>query len=337
LFLLYLTHVVSFGIAGIAAGLLSLAYAGDWRDKGKVLLHLAGIALPGLLLSLLFLSRHGDAAANQWLPWSERLHYLLDARALIGYSYSEDVGWSRLYAAVFVILFLIGLWRNRTEISKKWAWLAIWVVLLLLNLVAPDQSAGGGFIQTRLNILLLLYSPVLLATFRKMFWWYVASIPLVLFVTLRLGDIHYTANENLAVYRSEWEAAGNLIPAESTVLTFNYSPLWLQHHIHTLIGQDKALVHLSNYEADNHYFPLRWQSTERIQHWLAPWAATKSLMPCELPADIMSEQLPDYLLVYFYTFGQEQACTGALDSLKSWAYAEKPIFSTDRLQLYPRR
>lgn len=336
LFLLYLTHVVSFGVAGLAAGMLCLFQGLGWGGKRPALLYLAGIAWPGLLLSLLFVSRNAEPGATQWLPLAERIQYVLDARALIGYSYSEDVAWSRLLSVLFVVLLLPGLWKNRKNKTGEWGWLVIWVVVLVLNLVAPDQSAGGGFIQTRLNILLLVFSIALLASFRKMQWGYALSVPLVLFLAIRLGAIHTTANENLVAYRADWEAAAELIPAESSMVTFNYSPLWFQHHIHTIIGQDKPIVHTSNYEADNNYFPLRWQSDSTVQNWLGVWAATKSLQPCNDPLAYDETHLPDYLIVYFYTFGEQLGCTAPLDLLRHAAYAKVPIYSSTHLQLYKR-
>jgi len=337
LLLLYLTHVVSFGMAGLAAGLLVIWQVEGRRDKIRTMVQLACIALPGLVLTLLFMIRNADSAANQWLPLAERLQFILDFRALIGYSYSEDVSWTRLVAALFALLILVGVWQNRHQERKAWVWLVIWGSLLLLNLAAPDLSAGGGFIQTRLNILFIVYSVALLASFNRMKRWYMLSLPLVLFLTLRLGVIHYINNRNLAAYRADWETVAHLIPEKSTVVTFNFSPLWFQHHIQLLIGQDKAIVHSSNYEADNNYFPLRWQSRPEIQDWLIYWAANKSLSPCGPEGEPAEKYLPDYIICYFHENGKEQTFTQSLDALLVSHYASQPVFSSAHLQVYQRR
>ncbi len=337
LLLLYLTHMVSFGLAGLAASLLSCWRNTSWQIICKNLVSLAGISLPGILLAWLFVSRNADAAANQWLPMAERLQYLLDGRSLIGYSYTEDVSWTRLLMAVFAFLLVIGLWKNRQQAWTTWIWLVIWLVVLLLYLVAPDQAAGGGFIQTRLHILWLLFGIVLLASLQKMQLWYALTLPLVLLMTIRLGAIHYTANENLAAYRADWEKVAAFLPAESSAATFNYSPLWFQHHIHTLVGQDKPILHLSNYEADNNYFPLRWQSTPQLQQWLEVWAATKSMAPCGPDQPLPHKFLPDYIFCYFHEFATSQSCAQSLDKLLTDHYVIVAELSSAKLQVYQNR
>lgn len=316
LLLLYLTHVVSFGVAGLVAGMLLLFSDTDWHQKTNKLLKLALAALPGLLLSFWFMQNNAQEGTMHWLSWSERLQYLLDGRSLIVYSYSEDVGWTRLLMGIFSLLLLIGIWKNRQNRLNDWVWLIIWSVLLLLYLLAPDQAAGGGYIQTRLLLLWLLLGVSLLASLKHMKLWYAWSMPLVLFITIRLGAIHEQTYRQLAHYQEEWQQLAAVLPAEKTSVTFNFSPLWIQHHIHLIVGHDKAFVHSANYEADNAYFPLRWKADEGLYSWLNHWRANKHLMPCTTTASFQKEHLPDFIISYFEDYGRMQACTSVLDTLR---------------------
>lgn len=337
LLLLYLTHVVSFGVAGLAAGLLSLLHPADVQFRLKKLGQLALLALPGLVLTVVFMHRNGQDAVYVWLSLAERWSYIHDFRALIVYSYEADLIWTRLVAVSFAILLLVGLWNSRSDWKPSRAWGLIWLVVLLLNLIAPDQAAGGGFIQTRLNILFVMVSIALLASFSKMKLWYAYAAPLLLLLALRLGAGHLYAHHQLAKSRQDWVLAERVIPAQSTVVTYNFSPLWLHHHIHTLIGQHKAVVHSSNYEADNNYFPLRWQQRPELHDWLQYWVATKSLSPCG-PETVPAEKyLPDYIICYFHEIGKTPSCTQSLEMLLAKHYTAKPVFTSGELQVYQRR
>lgn len=337
LLLLYLTHVVTFGVAGLVAGLLTLLHPAELNIRLNKLGQLALLALPGLLLAVVFMSRNGNAGGNVWLPLAERWSYIYDFRALIVYSYDIDLNWSRLVAASFGSLLLVGLWKSRQKLEEQRAWLTIWAALLLLHLLAPDQAAGGGFIQTRLNILFILVSIMLLASFSNMKLWFSYAAPFILLLELWLGLGHLRLHHQLAKSRYDWALAEQAIPANSTVVTYNFSSHWMHHHIHTLVGQHKALVHSSNYEADNNYFPLRWQSRPEIHAWLQYWAATKSLSPCGPEGEPAEIYLPDYIICYFHENGKKQACTQSLDALLVSHYASRPVFSSAHLQVYQRR
>lgn len=337
LVLIYLSHVVTFAVAGLAAGLLVVSSSDNIQQKGSFLLQLFGIALPGLVLTALFMGEHADGSSLLWLPWAERWQHILHFRSLIVYSYTEDMPWTRLVAALFAGLFVIGIYRNRRQWQTFLPWLLIWASVLLCALFAPDQASGGGFIQTRLNLLFILLSVALLASFRGMTRVYWCVLPLVLFVSFRLGTIHYNANHNLAVHRAVWEKIDLLIPAESTVVTYNFSPSWLQHHIHTLVGQNRPLVHLSNYEADNNYFPLRWQKDEKLHEQLVYWVDTRSMSPCGPAIAPKTQFLPDYIICYFHEIKGAQGCNAMLDQLLASSYNELQLQAAPEIKLYKKR
>lgn len=334
LFLLYLTHVVSFGVAGLSAGVILLLSQQPMAVKTRQLFTLALISLPGLLLTAWFMRQNAGSSEMLWLPLGERWQALLDSRVLIVYSYTEDVGWTRLFSGLLALLMLMGSWVNRHRLAKSAGWWVLWLLVLSLYMFAPDQAAGGGFIQTRLQILLLVLAMPLLASFQKMDRIYRFSVPLLLFLVIRLGAIHYQTHLSLAEYRTDWEQAAALIPPEKTLVTFNYSPLWIQHHIHLLIGQDKAVVHTANYEADNQYFPLRWVKSYPLSAWINYWSPNSSLFPCTVPEEVNTAFLPDYVVVFFEEEGRKAGCTGLVEVLLSSYYSKSPVFSTEKLAVY---
>ena len=118
LWLCYFSHILSFALALLAIAVLWLATLRreDWR---RHLLHIPVLA-PQILLPIWYFSKEGgDTLASDW-PFRRVLRYFIHLGALDPFGGRQE-RLARGLASVFIVLFVLTLWRHRRELRPAMA------------------------------------------------------------------------------------------------------------------------------------------------------------------------------------------------------------------------
>jgi len=151
------------------------------------------------------------------------------------------------------------------------------IVLLAAILLVPDYLAGGALIHQRLMpfwFIWLLWCARAYAPSMVPKGVLVAALIVVLGLALGLTAYRRPVLAKAEDYFTELREFSKLIPVGSTVLPASVSAHGLSsgntlsrkpilHHFAGIMGCERQLVILDNYEAFVGYFPLKWKSTER--------------------------------------------------------------------------
>lgn len=317
LLLLYLTHIVSFLTAGLIAGLFSLGFPIHQKLKRSSLLAYLGlISTPGLLLSIWFFSQNASSNQISWLPWSEKLYWLINFRSLVVFSFAREEKITIAIAAIFWGWTIWSIFKTRIAQKTQKTWLLSWFASIFLFLVLPDMASGGGFISSRLHVLMLLVWTIFLAALNKghqkftKLWGLILCMNLYLLVFYTKTSIHY----GKVMHHFQKAVAG--IAPNSIVLSLNYSEDWFLPHLTESVGLKSPIIMVNNYEAQNNYFPLRWQNKEVIRRDLQSLKSHLAQPPCGSKAAPSVEVFkPDYIVRYAFTPKKDTNCEENMQEL----------------------
>jgi len=338
LLLLYLTHIVSFGVAGLVGGILAIGLKSDVSTRIRALVVLGLIALPGLLFAAWFMFHNAGTGGSSWLSMTEKVDWLFNFRSLIVFNIEKEgriygiMAWALWAELVYLI------WKSKLQSNGLKTYLAALLTVLLLYLLAPDVSAGGGYIITRLNILLLL---LLLATLAQGATYFYVLRPAWL---IAIGAQLYLLNYYVGVSRDlgndmvEFQSGVSLLEPNRVVIPLNYSPNWMHQHLGEATGFDKPIVNLANYEASNAYFPLRWQRNDGQQSIFDFWRNSLYFPPCGPDSLPTPAQLrPDYFIRWCYAQRNPQSCDTVFIQLLTAEYQLKHQSAGGRLEIFERK
>jgi hypothetical protein len=338
LLLLYLTHIVSFLTAGLVAGLLSLGYPIHHRLKRHNLLAYLGlISLPGLVLSIGFFSQNAPSNMNSWLPLSEKLHWLINFRSLIVFSFAKEEKITLAIAAIFWVWTIWSIYKTRMAQKTQKVWLMCWLACLLLFLTLPDMASGGGFISSRLHILMLLIWAAFLAAMNKDYRKFTKAWGLVLFMNLYLLVFYTKTSIHYGKVMYDFQNTVAQIDPNSIVLSLNYSEDWFLPHLTESVSLNSPALMLNNYEAQNNYFPLRWQDDEVIHRDLQRLKSHLAQPPCGSKAALSAEVFkPDYIIRYAFNPNKDLNCEESMQELLS-AYTLVAASIDGRTELFGKK
>lgn len=241
-------------------------------------------SLPMLALVLTFLagpSRHAVA----WQPMADLLRRLLLLHVLVSFDRIELVP----AAACSALLAALVLWRLAGRKGQRSGergneLLAATALLAVLYFALPAGLAGGGYLNPRLQLWLILVSLLWLAaepwtpSGRRAITMAVAAIS-VAFITL-----HAVAYERLSRHLEEFVSVEPSLAPESVVLSLSFADLeWrlkdpslsgykVRPFEHALgyLACERRLVDLTEYQADQGYFPVLFRPDRSPYRSLVP-------------------------------------------------------------------
>ena len=280
----FFSHIFVFAILLMSLGILFITriasnFYGSTNNKKEVLKNslkklgplLISVLIPFALFVHYFYSR---PPANKigYLPAQELKENLYNFRSILSYNSNEEYQYIEKIGYVFLLLLIVTvLVRLRKlivnyQLNKKIIglfqhkdlWLLIGIILLVMYFFLPDSTSYGGFITTRVSLILYLII---------MLWISAHKIPKIISV-LMIGVVFYShfflvtyytsLIKNLNEIAKDCNEAGKIIEPNSVILPLNYSQEWLALHFSNYMGIEKPMVILDNYEAVNDYFPLIW-------------------------------------------------------------------------------
>ncbi len=142
----------------------------------------------------------------------------------------------------------------------------LYLCIIIFYFKIPDSDGYAGYFSIRLGLLIYILVIIILSlvTINKRV--IIACIAVVFIInSFRLKSI-YSVQKNLNTIINELSIIEQKIPDYASVFEINKSDNWLFLHINNYLGENKPLVLLENYEANNDYFPVQWNKTN-MPNW----------------------------------------------------------------------
>ncbi len=165
---------------------------------------------------------------------------------------------------------------------------------------------SGKYVSDRLLYIAFLLLIVWLCQQPFPQWFSVLAAVVAIGCCVGLATIRCPIMEKQHDIRGEFIALADQIPEGSVVYPLNFSGNWLHAHIADYTGTTKPMIILDNYEACQHYFPVKWRA-EVSDYWLR----AASLYPQISSVDAEGKKVFDYLMTI-----NEQEASGRADYLE---------------------
>lgn len=266
----FLSHFSSFAVLMV---LLAMLEGGSWWRlslKWKDRWHRGGVLLtafaPGCVYHLMTSSPHPGRFRGEETLWS-----LVNEALLVTYTW-DHVWVSRTFwwiaGLTALVALLARLWRKKLY-EKSDALLPAVVVLFFIFFSLPMSTHGGGWVNHRILLFVLLLMGFALPRLPRAMGWAVSALWVVLCLhQLILFDRDYgLLQEEIRPYAELVHAVDDhstlrLRDRGRTELQpmCNVSPL---HHAPCYLALGEDVVYLDNYEASNRYFWLNWKEGAR--------------------------------------------------------------------------
>ena len=342
---IYFSHILSFAVSVICIGIIIL-YASDKKSLFKEMGFVFCSSIPCLILTLFFFSSNkmtGYKGTVDYLPTTELISYLTDARPLICYTH-EEKNLSQFVFYIFCLLFFVVFLHHIFQFQKEKnlfhnadAWLLLSMVMITLLFAVPDNIASGGFVSIRFCLLAYLFFVLWLTATDSYSWIKNAAVVIVLLICLKLTYNRFETTRLLSDEVKKLEQASEFIKEGSVVLPLNYSQNWTTTNLLNYIGCFRNVAVLDNYEANYNQFPLKWKPNADPSLYFKDWG--KSSQPC---IDISNyESRRKQLINYVVTFQRDHSSTDLCD-LKTMQEIDKyfiKIFEdeTKLVEVYQRK
>jgi hypothetical protein len=258
-------HLFAAVVALLASGILVLMHVVKNRfSSKKALLFLVLGTLPTIWFLIHFLwDKSGGASVNE-VALSGKLEALYST-ILVSVYVGQDM-FTKILVGMLMMLTIGGAIHFRTKYkasfnSTDFALVSA-LLLLVLYFLLPDKMASGGFISIRLVLCALLFLALWLAltsTFSG--YTVVISTGILVLVFARIPILVANAKLLDADAREMAEVLPFLEDG-NTLVPLNYSDHWLHYNMGLMLGADKEIVVLDNYEAATNHFPVMWN--ERV-------------------------------------------------------------------------
>jgi hypothetical protein len=142
-------------------------------------------------------------------------------------------------------------------------------------------------------------------------YWQIVCIVFALFMSVQLNVYYFKYAKEKNKFISAVEKASKLIPANKIVLPIDYTQNWETGHLSNLLGVDKELVILENYECSTGYFPLTWNRQNAPAVFLGEKSTIQTSCVWWL-SSMSSEKKPiDYVLI-LGKMDKKDSCTNQI-------------------------
>ncbi|CAN5621562.1 hypothetical protein BH11BAC2_BH11BAC2_14500 [soil metagenome] len=339
---LYFSHLVIFLITGLFLGLITLndRRINTWKEVLPQLLILAITALPGLVMSAMFVLMNSSTAFHgqeiSYLPMKELMDYLLKARMLVVYTYETESSVSQIFLWMLIPLTVVGV-KKRIAHQYQRPFLLAMIIALLMVFIIPDSLSSGGILSVRIVQLFFMMWCIWLATLKLPLW----TRPLAAFIAVSISCwfiIHHSATrKSLADEGKLYLETGRKMKTGSVILPLNYSTNWLSSNQPAFMGSSNRLVILDNYEASQTHFPLMWNANRNPELHLGNFAANKQPYINILNSEKTTGIRIDYIVTRFLPDHPEDSNTvNVIHQLKE---LYSPVFFNNQsdLVIYQRK
>ncbi|MCC7301067.1 MAG: hypothetical protein IT233_00340 [Bacteroidia bacterium] len=332
----YLSHLFVFGITVGILFLIALSDAKSLREWPQKLFPVFLMALPGLVLSVLFLLQQPHVNMGGWPDAGEIAGFFKDSRSLVALHTELEapyVAGITILLAVLFVLFLIR-WRSADRVMQ--IFFLTGIGLGLLCFVFPDWMFGGGYLSIRLHYFCLLMLSLAFAMKRNGHWMGWLAIAVVGWSAF--GRMSYYSREavNHGRHVDEFMHLSSMIPPRSTALILNYETDWFLGHFTNYAVIRGDIIIFENYEAETGCFPLRWKPMHNPKKHV--WDLIQR-PPCGDPRiyERVTGQPTDYIMFWKYPYTTPDSCAATMWRNVRSAYEPVAVSSKKNGVLLKRR
>jgi hypothetical protein len=255
LWLCYLSHILSFGLALIAIAVLWLATLRreTWR---RHLLHVP-ILLPQLVLPLWFFMKQGNREIPAAWPLAQLVRYFVRIEALFTLGEAQ-IWYGVALAALFLVLVVLSFRRGRGEEN---AFLILALLFTVFYFVSPEGMAGGWLLKNRLSLYPFLVMIPWLSPRLGRRAETIGAAALALAALLNLGYLVHGYRE-LGAAVDDYLAGLAPVTPNTRILALTFERPWptdVISHAVAYAALEKGLVDWDNYQAKFPFFPVRFR------------------------------------------------------------------------------
>jgi len=278
LVLIYFSHLFVFMLAMLSLGfMISWKYFSTfgpsikrifenislwWKEFRLLLL----VSLIPLFLTFLFAFHQASKTDSEIPEFDTMLELFIDVRPIIALNYDMEKVYSKPLFFVYLILLLAGLvMKIRSSVKHKQkiiqiedGWLILSGIMTIFYFFLPDDIFSGGIVAIRFCLMSYLFLIIWLSAYspRKLM---VGGAVLSVIASCLLLNQRQPALRSLSNDAVDFVYCKEHIDSERTLLTLNYSDNWMLDNIASYIADDKNILLLDNYEANQVHFPLIWK------------------------------------------------------------------------------
>ncbi len=323
--LCYFSHVFVFAmlLCCIALQEISLVFlskdsGGDFgfRIKKSLVngLKLMLIALPFLVLLLAYFWKRPTIGEAFYKDKTELVDWIQNIRPIIALHFQIEEVYTKKLFYLIASLSIIAMYeflstkqpskasfflQIQSKLKRSDAWLLMSTLFLFLYFYLPDSDGNAGFVSVRLGLLFFIFLilwiaaqplPLLLGGFAAM---------ITLFCNFSLNKYYMSENKIKSAKIEDLMAVKDLIQPNTVLLPLNFEEDWLLGHSPNLLGADKSIVVLENYEAGTNYFPLQWK-IETLPNFTVAGTSISNFACVACKYNATGKQMP---LDYIYQMG----------------------------------
>jgi hypothetical protein len=213
---------------------------------------------PALMLCGWYLSIYHFGGKASYATIGEQLSWLINARPLIYFEENEFAKFFFYTLLFWSILLLFDFFKNKVfSIGAKLMFTFLGFTLVLY-FVLPNETGSAGFISIRLLLLFFLFWAAILALVSRKGYPALVLLSFTFFIHGKILDKFIKNGRPYSDLAKEIVEVSNLLEHGAKILPINASGDWVKEHYSNYLGVDKPLIILTNYEASNTYFPVRW-------------------------------------------------------------------------------
>jgi len=277
----------------------------------KSVIYTAVAILPSLILTVNYLINQPKDALTVKLKGAELFMWLKNIRSLMAFSFDAEMNYTSVLFYCLMGLFIGGLSYAIYKIVKSHKtltssdfkhlfWFDMSLVILILYFLLPDESNGGGYISSRLNLLFFIFLALGFSSLKQLKLINLLFVATVLFVFNKQLCYFSTAMKPLNKNAETFIKLSDYMEEGKTMIAVDQSQNWMQGHSCNYVGANKLILTHQNYEASKKYFPLLWNLKQRPELY---FGEMKTGNPCVwlMPVENDLKQEADYVLVYGYS------------------------------------
>jgi len=303
------------------------------------------VAIPLSAMVIYFISSKGMEGFHgnfTRIPFQDLADGIRESRTLICWDYNKEKTIARFMApllifnAAFILITRIKFFRKVKPVSQD-IFLLVFLGLVALFFVIPDNMFSGGFISFRILLFAQLFLILWMAACHSDGFIPGVVIAGMTAISISLMVSRSGISASLDSDAKEMIEATMQMEEKKSMLPLNYSSNWLHTNLSNYAGAERNIIVLDNYEAAYPQFPLKWKTETYPYRLLGTFASSNK--PCvSLDGyETVSGQTIDYILMWEHQPSYDDSCTTAVNALLGDQFRQIFISAGKKAVLYKRK
>lgn len=263
----------------------SLASPFHWKSlfQSKYLYLFGLSAVPSVVLFVIFNWQH-PSFDEQYLDVAVLVEQLVNFTSIVSHHTAEETPFTRvvffllLGAVVLKFLSAFGL-KNSAFSARDYVFLVVILLLIIFYFTTPDYVGYAGFLSRRHQWYIVFFMLLFLVSFQLPNVVKVAVGIALVFIHVELLQIISKYQQPFQDMSQELFEAAEHVPENAVIYPFHYHSAYEASHASNILGWQKNVIILDNYEANMDYFPVMWRSADMPAIEKRNWCHTSAQFP----------------------------------------------------------